>query len=243
MAITKLDFPTASTPSYTPTLATDYNNQNEIIERNARGYNAISLTNWDATTTKPQIDAGSVIEINGSTYDITTDTDIDTSGASSGTIYVYFDDGTPEFKFLDTAPTWSATLNGWYTSGDRFTGHYMTWDGASSYTIKREYGNEKNSGGGYSVGASGILVSEGYSLTGLGKNDSLVITSDATPLFFKEGFIQVATHELSAGSITLFNINCYYDGGDYSLIAQTGTITVPAVFDSVISFISNGSNS
>jgi hypothetical protein len=64
MAITKLVFPTASTPSYTPIIATDYNNQNEYIERNARGYNAVSLTNWDASTTKPQIAAGSVIEAN-----------------------------------------------------------------------------------------------------------------------------------------------------------------------------------
>ena len=136
MAIVKREFPTASTPSYTPTLAGDYNKQNEYLEGNARGKNAISLTNWDGTTTKPQIAAGSFIEINGAIWDFTTDTDIDTSGASTGVIYVYFDDATPEFIFLDTAPTWSATLNGWYTSGDRATGHLMTWDGANAYSDK-----------------------------------------------------------------------------------------------------------
>lgn len=142
MAIIKNEFPTSGVP----TVPTDYSYQNEYIERNSRGYNAVSLTNWDGTTTKPQIAAGSVIEINGASWDITTATDIDTSGATSGTIYLYFDDGTPEFKFLDTAPTWSDTLNGWYTSGDRFTGHLITWDGSSSYTKKREYARNTQSG-------------------------------------------------------------------------------------------------
>lgn len=142
MAIIKREFPTAGTPS----LPTDYDRQNEYIERNAKGGHAVSLTNWDTGTTKPQIAAGSVVEANGILWDVTTDTDIDTSGASTGTIYVYFDDTVPEFKFLDTAPTWSATLNGWYVSGDRFTGHLMTWDGASIFTEKREYSRNTQSG-------------------------------------------------------------------------------------------------
>ena len=137
MAINKIEFPTAGVP----TVPTDYTKQNEYIKRNAKGYNAISPTNWDISSIKPQIAAGSAIEINGSTWEMTTDTDIDTSGASSGTIYLYFDDGVPEFKFLDTAPTWSETLNGWYLSDDRFTGHLMTWDGANSYSEKNVYTN------------------------------------------------------------------------------------------------------
>lgn len=155
MAITKIDFPTASTPSYTPVITTDYNNQNEYIERNSRGYNAVSLTNWDSTTTIPQVAAGSVIEINGSTWDITTNTDIDSSGATAGTVYVYFDDSAPEFKFLDTAPAWSSTLNGWYLSGDRFTGYFMTWDGASSFSNKHQYVLNSNDGGALFSGPGG----------------------------------------------------------------------------------------
>ena len=180
MSIAKLEHATASTPSYTPSIATDYNNQNAYILRNARGYNAISLTNWDSGTTKPQIAAGSAIEINGATYAISTNTDIDTAAASAGTIYVYFDDGVPEFKFLDTAPTWSATLNGWYTSGDRFTGHLMTWDGASSYTVKSKYRSDEQDGDEITVGAAGELVAGDVSIEKLDVNDSSTWTGTYT---------------------------------------------------------------
>ena len=172
MAIVKRDLPTASTPSYTPDIATDYNNQNAYLVGNAQGYNSISLTNWDSSTTKPQVAAGSAIEINGVVYDFTTATDIDTSGASSGTIYLYFDDGTPEFKFLDTAPTWSATLNGWYNSGDRFTGHMAFWNGVSMYLGKKYARNKQD-------GLTQALPAGGGPLSGSIRLDWLSVTSDS----------------------------------------------------------------
>ena len=137
MAINKIDWPTASTPSYTPDIETDYNSQNDNIEAGTGGYNAISLTNWDDSSTAPQVVAGSIIESNKVYYQTSTNTAIGTTGASAGTIYLIFNDTSPySFEWVDTAPTWSATLNGWYISGDRFTGNVCTWDGASSYTAK-----------------------------------------------------------------------------------------------------------
>lgn len=181
MAITKIDFPTASTAVYTPDIETDYNNQNEYIERNARGYNAISLTNWDSSTIKPQVAAGSVIEINGATWDITTATDISTSGATSGVIYLYFDDGTPEFKFLDTAPTWSATLNGWYNSGDRFTGHLMAWNGGSIYLQKSFMVKNSERYSSYDkLRVKGVLVNEFLGSLTASFSDCMGMTFDGT---------------------------------------------------------------
>lgn len=141
MAISKVDFPTASTPEYTPDIETDYNAQNENIERVVRGYNGVSLTNWDTSTTAPQVASGSVIETNGVLYDVTGAETISTTGASSGTVYLVFDDssGAEEFVWSSVAPTWSDTLNGWYVSGDRFTGHYCEWDGATSFSEKKQY--------------------------------------------------------------------------------------------------------
>lgn len=224
MAITKLPFPTASTPNYTPSISTDYNNQNEYIERNARGYNAITLTNWDLSTTKPQIAAGSVIEINGSTYDITTATDISTSAATAGTVYVYFDDGTPEFKFLDIAPTWSATLNGWYNSGDRFTGHQMEWNGASTYTLKAtSIGNAKNSNNLLTT-PDGISMSKD-SMTGVYGTYTFV-GSDDIWLIPKGGYMMIIPYNISL----LWSI---YTGSAWSTTSSS---------EGIIFIISDGTN-
>lgn len=136
MAINKIDFPTASTPSYTPDIETDYNNQNEYIERHARGKRGVTLTNWGNNDSAPSIAAGSFIESNGSIYDVTSGESIDTTGVSAGIVYVIFDDSTLEFKLTNTAPTWSATLNGWYVGTDKATGHRMYWDGSTGYADK-----------------------------------------------------------------------------------------------------------
>lgn len=216
MAITKIDFPTASTAGYTPSISTDYNNQNEYIERNARGYNAISLTNWDTSTTKPQVAAGSVIETNGASWDITTDTDISTTGASSGTVYVVFDDATPEFKFTSTAPTWSATLNGWYVSGDRFTGHLMAWDGSSSYDHKvmysknAEYGGEIKYGPNMWTGEYSSMFFDTHHQYLLPKGLYLMGYSDTIVLRIKDGS-------------SSFWPNTTVSGGMGGLIASDGT--------------------
>lgn len=120
------------------TTETIKDNADDIIAA-IRGYNAISLTNWDSTSTAPQVASGSAIEANGVMYSVSTNTTISTTDASSGVNYLVFDDDTETFGWNDTAPTWSASLNGWYVSGDRFTGHVCTWDGSTSYTDKKKY--------------------------------------------------------------------------------------------------------
>lgn len=150
MAITELVFPTSGTP----TVPTDYAYQNGYLAQNAKGYNAVSLTNWDATTTAPQVASGSAIEINGATWQVDADTTILTTAATSGVNYLVFDDDAEAFGWNDTAPTWSATLNGWYVSGDRFTGHLCTWDGSTSYTVKAKYYTEDQQGDQLPIGSS-----------------------------------------------------------------------------------------
>lgn len=231
MAITKIDFPTASTPSYTPTLAGDYNDQNENIEQVVKGYNAISLTNWDGTTTKPQITAGSAIEINGSLWQITTNTDIDTSGASSGTIYIYFDDGTPEFKALDDAPTWSASLNGYYDSGDRFTGHIMEWDGANAYTEKVAKISTK-----YVTAAPYAAKTITSTSPGAGP----VVVTEAFPIgsicAYEFTFTETGA---GSGSVDLE----IFVGGGWEVFYTSGSISAPVTQETSLSpFVSDGSN-
>lgn len=119
--------------------ADDITDNADDISDISRGYNAISLTNWDSTSTAPQVASDSAIEANGVMYSVSTNTSISTTDASSGVNYLVFDDDAETFGWNDTAPTWSALLNGWYVSGNRFTGHLCTWDASTSYTDKRKY--------------------------------------------------------------------------------------------------------
>ena len=136
MAIVELTSPTPSTTSYTPDIEADYNSQNTLIARLIRRVSGVSLTNWDDSTSEPQIAAGSFVESLGKIFDITTNTAISTSGASTGLVYCVFDSSTPEFLWTNTAPTWSNTYSGYYTSTNKYTGHSLYWDGASSFSAK-----------------------------------------------------------------------------------------------------------
>lgn len=157
MAIVKLEWPTSGTP----TVPTDYTYQNENLERAARG-EGVTLSNWDDTTTAPQVSVGSTILSNGVYYYVTTSAEtISTSGASAGTVYLILDDtaGSEEFVWTDTAPAWDAALNGWYVSGDRFTGHYCTWDGSSAYSVKSKYSTNSQDGDTSIIRSDGSIYS------------------------------------------------------------------------------------
>lgn len=187
MAINKVDWPTASTTSYTPSISTDYNDQNNNLAPVVRGYNAVSLTNWDATTTAPEIDTGSSIESNGVLYNVTTDTVISTTGASAGTVYLIFDDtaGSEEFKWTDTAPTWYPALNGWYVSGDRFTGHVCTWDASTAFSVKREMVGNNQSSLNHNQAPDGAVEVPGIGVSG----DITLITATSFPHVLPRGYI------------------------------------------------------
>ncbi|RKZ08419.1 hypothetical protein DRQ25_09110 [Candidatus Fermentibacteria bacterium] len=126
-------------PNSPPTADADWDKVVNNYVVGGKGQNSISLTNWvSANTTLPAIAAGSSIEINGAFATFGTETAI--TGGSSGTIYLYIDvtttPGTPLPKFTNSAPTWDDAKGGWYSSNDRYTGHFMTWNGASAYTEK-----------------------------------------------------------------------------------------------------------
>ena len=108
MSIVKLEWPTSGTP----TVPADYTLQNSNLLKAARN-EGVSLSNWDGTTTAPEVSVGSVIFSNDVYYTVTVSAEtISTSGASSGTIYLILDDtaGSEEFKWTDTAPTWDAAF-------------------------------------------------------------------------------------------------------------------------------------
>jgi len=110
-----------------------------------KGDMPLSLTNWDASSTKPAIAAGSAIEIAGATYRFNSEAPIlDITGVVAGTVHcgVQVNDpvsGECTAFFINGVPGWRDDLNGWYNAEGtfRYTGHMMDWDGAAAYTNKR----------------------------------------------------------------------------------------------------------
>jgi hypothetical protein len=146
MAITKYVSPSSTTPS---TLGDDYNKQVAIQNVIILGLNFVSLTPWDSGTGVPSVAAGSVLESNGELYLIDTNTSIDDSSISDGTVYLLYNDavsGSELFEWTNTAPTWNTAKNGWYSSGGyRFTGHIATYASATpTYSNKRQVLNWNN---------------------------------------------------------------------------------------------------
>ena len=109
-----------------------------------RGDMPLSLTNWDDTDTRPALAAGAAIEIAGATYRFPSEVAIDNAtGLVAGKVYVVIQtsDPNPESAtpyFTNVEPVWYADLHGWYDAAgfSRYTGHVMTWDGASGYSFK-----------------------------------------------------------------------------------------------------------
>ena len=114
-------------------------NQFEALKKGAM---PLSLTHWDNTTTKPEVAAGSLIEVAGAVYLFNADEGItNDSGLIAGTVYVVVRQATAsEAKpmLVNTQPIWREDLNGWYEASGtgRYTGHSMEWDGSSGYSFK-----------------------------------------------------------------------------------------------------------
>ena len=235
MAIDKIDFPTSGTPS----LPTDYTLQNENIERAVRGSEYISLTNWDTGSSAPAVIVGSVVESNGVLYDVITGNEsISTTGASSGIVYLKFDDtgGSEEFVWDSTAPTWSATLNGWYIGSDKCTGHRCRWDGATSFTDKCRLTR---------FGADDAPAPAGYSIADTGVATQLTIPSgtlNTVRFYLPAGYIQFgAILNSGAGNLIL---ECTNDRNPGSQLVNALVITAGASSNEYTGagIISNGNN-
>lgn len=197
MAITKIDWPAASAPDVT----VDYPRQNNNLQAGIRGDSSVSLTNWDDSTTAPAVILGSVIECNGVFYEVTTANEtISTTGASTGTVYLIFDESAEEYVWSSSTPSWSTSKNAWYIGSDRFTGHLCEWDGASAYDAKREYGAGQNGDIFMKPLADGVLQSGSLSIS--------FTASQSDTAYFPKGYIQIAN-----GLLT-------------TVIAGTGTATM-----------------
>lgn len=140
MAIVKIDPPTASTPSYNPSISVDYNAQNDNLFTGIKGYNAVSLTNFDTTNSGPTVKAGSVLEANGVLYNFTTDESPSFSLSWFGDAYLVFNDSSLQLEMAQDTPAWSAAKNGYYVGTKRFTGYLADYDNIGmQYAGKRKY--------------------------------------------------------------------------------------------------------
>jgi hypothetical protein len=121
-------------PNTVPGAVADWENELNLRELSMKGYDGISLTNWAAANTdKPQIAAGSVIEIDGAIAKFTVDTALtDEGGLTDGWCYIKFvvsgSDVVP--TLTNTFGTWDTAKQGFYTSGARFSLHKMYRSGA-----------------------------------------------------------------------------------------------------------------
>jgi len=108
------------------------------------GLNMITLTNWDTSTTAPQVAAGSKIDIMGSIASFPADEAIGGSPAD-GTVWLEFVvNGTAvTAQWTNTAPTWDAGKGQWAAGGNVYSGHNCVKSGAS-YTVKNLIGHNQN---------------------------------------------------------------------------------------------------
>lgn len=121
----------------------DWTNILARLERTYKGYDGVSLTNWSsASTDRPQIAAGSVIEIDGAPFYYATDeTIVDEAGLTDGWCYIKHvvsgDAVTP--TLTNTFGTWDTAKQGFYDSGDRYSLHkmYRSGEGIKIFTLKQ----------------------------------------------------------------------------------------------------------
>ena len=110
------------------------------LERQRAGYIQLSLTNF-TNNDEPTIAAGSVVEISGTLYSVTTNESITGwAGVSNGPVWIKLaPDGTDPFtaEYTDVAPTWIDSKQAWYdgTGTDRYVAG-LTKTGASGYEDK-----------------------------------------------------------------------------------------------------------
>jgi len=94
-----------------------------------------TLTNWDGSTTQPQIAEDSIIEVGGSFYQADADTPlVDDVGLVDGTVHIKLvpGAGSPDPLTVvptltnDALPVWDVNKAGWYDGADKFLPFEMT---------------------------------------------------------------------------------------------------------------------
>ncbi|MBA7541148.1 hypothetical protein ES705_33455 [subsurface metagenome] len=113
----------------------------QTVDRQRRGYQAISLTHYDDNL-EPKIAAGSIVEIGGALFKCEADEPI-TGWAGIGDdndVYIKLvpSGQTATAAFTTAAPIWSTSKQGWYVGNDRYVaGLYK--DVGGNYTKKWLY--------------------------------------------------------------------------------------------------------
>lgn len=92
------------------------------VEGQRLGYSGISLTEF-ATTTEPEIAAGSKVEVGGSLFTFALDEEITGFGGISNSSDIWVKivpaGAAVTVEFTETPPAWSDSKQGWYSSNDR----------------------------------------------------------------------------------------------------------------------------
>jgi len=107
-----------------------------------------TLTNWDASTTIPEITEGSIIEVGGSFYQADADTALTPEGGiANGTVHIKLvpaGGGASVVPTLtnDSIPAWDGNKAGWYDSDDKFLPFEMV-KASAVYTLKGEYKDQQ----------------------------------------------------------------------------------------------------
>lgn len=110
----------------------------ETLDRQRRGYQAISLTHYDDNL-ECEIAAGSLVEVGGALFKFESNESI-TGWAGIGNnndVYIKLvpSGTTITAAFVTAAPTWSTSKQGWYVDNDRYVGALYK-DGSGNYTQK-----------------------------------------------------------------------------------------------------------
>ena len=152
-----------------------------------------TLTNWDATTTIPEIAEGSIIEVGGSFYQADADTALTPeAGIIDGTVHIKLvpaGGGASVVPTLtnDAIPAWSANKAGWYDTLDKFLPFEMT-KATAVYTEKSEYIDQNKT---IKIGESGSIYPTAIYPTDSPTNGSATLTSDGETYYFPRGIYNI----------------------------------------------------
>jgi hypothetical protein len=130
---------------YGPTVAdSDIESLQDTVDVQRRTYDAVTLNNWTSgDTSAPTIAVGSVIEINGSVFEVQTSaiTIGSVPGGATDDLYIKLTvtgGTTVTADWSTTAPTWDAAKGGWFDGTNKVLPFVVDYDGSTTWDNKRE---------------------------------------------------------------------------------------------------------
>lgn len=207
----------------------DWTNILARLEKTYKGYDGVSLTNWSsASTDRPQIAAGSVIEIGGAPFEYATDeTIVDEGGLTDGWCYIkhVVSGDSVTATLTNTFGTWDTAKQGFYDGNDRYSLFAMYRSGAITkiFTDKAEF-DAQTAKLGYryyeklytGTTSTGVIYGPGFSDTAFTISQVLTIT----PLIRLNTSPETWSDSNAQGNQTVFA-----DSGGISYLFNTGSAT------------------